>query len=78
MKEKMAEWNERCGDGECEMDIIHEIAAIYISTILLCIFGEDLSKVEIEYFENGVKTTKPVQYVIRMGYHNCLNRKGTI
>lgn len=56
------------------MDIIAEIAKLYIRVLLRCSFGEDLSNREIEYYIKGQKTIQKVDFALREVWHNCIER----
>lgn len=74
MISKMKEWDEKFINSDGEFDLIQEVSKIYIKIILTCIFGEDLSDTEIDYFEKGKRTRKSVPFVLREGFHKCLMR----
>jgi len=46
--------------------------------ILSCIFGRDVSNIELEYIENGVQSMKPVSYVLSECLHRCIFRASSL
>lgn len=74
MEQTAASWKEKYIKTGQTMDIIEEVAKILIKVMLTCSFGEDLSERTLDYYVNGVKTTKSVSFVLREVFHNCIDR----
>lgn len=43
--------------------------------LLSCAFGSDLTKVSLQYENNGVTTMEPVQKILAESFHRCMIRK---
>lgn len=67
--DKVKQWNEKYVKPQKSMDLIQELAQLFMKIILTCTFGEDISEHTLDYYENGVKTTKPVSFVLRETFH---------
>jgi cytochrome P450 len=74
MREKVREWREKYVDSGKEMDLILETSKTFIKIFLMCAFGEDLTEKQILHSSNGVKSLKPLPYVLREVFHNSLMR----
>jgi hypothetical protein len=54
-----------CAKGPVEIEMIKEISDSLTSMILKCIFGEDLSAEQIDFYENGILLKKNVSFMLR-------------
>jgi cytochrome P450 len=66
IKRSMVIWKEKyIASGKKELNVVSEISLILVRVILACAFGYDCSERTLTYYENGVKTTKTIAYVLR-------------
>lgn len=58
-----------------KMDLIAEVQKITIRVLLNCAFGSDISKISLEYEENGNKSLQPVHKILGETFNRCMKRK---
>jgi hypothetical protein len=56
------------------MDIILETNNLFVKIILTCVFGEDLSELELDYIEHSKITKRTIPYALRYIMQNLAER----
>ena len=47
------------------MDLIAEISKMFMSILLTCAFGSNVSDLELDYYKDGVKLRKDLGFMLR-------------
>jgi len=62
-------------DGEpVRINLITEFSDVFVRILLMCALGEDVSKQEVDYWENGKCTKRSVSFVLRETFAKLIER----
>lgn len=78
MRLKVLEIRDKFARTGQAMDLISEISNIQVKVLLECAFGEDVSHLKLDYYQNDVKTQKSVAFILRDTFHKCLAKLHSI
>ena len=62
------------GGGSVRINLITEFSDVFVRILLMCAFGEDVSKQDVDYWENGRCTKRSLSFVLRETLATLLER----
>jgi cytochrome P450 len=75
VQQTLKRWKEISKSGQpIQIEMMEMVSDMHVRILLMCAFGCDFSEQELDFEHDGKVEKKPVSYVLRTTFHECVSR----